>query len=359
MALTVLSVAYSVARVGPDVAGGAEQVLAQLDAALVDAGHQSIVVANEGSVVRGTLVPTKRPPERLDDDAERRAQEETRRAVLRALDQWPVDVVHLHGLDFLRSLPPPGVQVLVTLHLPPDWYPAEVFEIERPGTYLHCVSKSQAAACPAGARLLPEIENGVDVDGLRVQHGKRGFVMALGRICWEKGFHLALDAAHRADVPMLLAGYAAPYYWHRHTFENAIKPRLDARRRFIGPVGFDRKRRLLTAAQCLLVPSTCAETSSLVAMEALACGTPVVAFRSGALPEIVEHGRTGFIVDDVDGMAEAIHAAADLDPEVCRAAARERFSLARMTGRYLETYQQLAAGASETIEPMRRHRRVA
>ncbi|HET6568624.1 MAG TPA: glycosyltransferase, partial [Rhodothermales bacterium] len=139
MGLTVLSVAYSVAAVGPDAAGGAEQVLSQLDAALVEAGHQSVVVANEGSEVRGVLVPTKRPRGRLDESSECRAQEETRKAVRRALDRWPVDVVHMHGLDFLRCLPPQGVPVLVTLHLPPDWYPSETFDVTRPDTYLHCV----------------------------------------------------------------------------------------------------------------------------------------------------------------------------------------------------------------------------
>jgi glycosyltransferase involved in cell wall biosynthesis len=77
-------------------------------------------------------------------------------------------------------------------------------------------------------------------------------------------------------------------------------------------------------------------------MEALACGTPVIAFPSGALPEIVEHGRTGFLVRDEREMAEAIGAAGALDPETCRAAARERFSLARTIERYLELYRQLA-----------------
>lgn len=362
MGLTVLSVAYSMAPVGPDVVGGAEQVLTYLDAALVKAGHHSVVVACEGSEVQGTLVPTKCPQGPFDDLSERRAQQETREAVTRALEQWPVDVVHMHGLDFLRCLPPPGIPVLVTLHLPPEWYPEEIFHLDRPHTYLHGVSRSQAASCPAGVRLLPEIENGVDVEGLQVRHAKRGYVMALGRICWEKGFHLALDAAARADVPMFLAGYVAPYSWHRHTFEHAIVPRLNGRRRFIGPVGVDRKRRLLTAAQCLLVPSTCPETSSLVAMEALACGTPVVAFSVGALPEIVEHGTTGFIVHDVGEMADAIHAAAELDPDLCRARARERFSLERMVGKYIETYRRIAAGeagVSESTEPMRRRRRVA
>ena len=129
----------------------------------------------------------------------------------------------------------------------------------------------------------------------------------------------------------------------RH-FEREIAPRLDGDRVFVGPVGFEAKRRLLTEARCLLVPSLVPETSSLVAMEALACGTPVVAFRAGALPEIVEPGRTGFIVRDVEEMADAIGAAAALDPEVCRDAARERFSAEAMVDRYVSLYESLAQG---------------
>jgi glycosyltransferase involved in cell wall biosynthesis len=110
-----------------------------------------------------------------------------------------------------------------------------------------------------------------------------------------------------------------------------------------------RKRRLLSAARCLLLPSLAPETSSLVTMEALACGTPVIAFPAGALPEIVEHGRTGFIVEDEREMAEAIHAATRIDPDVCRAAARQRFSFARTVERYVALYRDLAQrGWTET-----------
>jgi glycosyltransferase involved in cell wall biosynthesis len=90
-----------------------------------------------------------------------------------------------------------------------------------------------------------------------------------------------------------------------------------------------------------VIPSTVSETSSLVAMEAMACGTPVIAFRTGALPEIVDHGRTGFIVDDVDQMASALREVAMLDPEECRRAARSRFSAHTMSSTYLHLYESM------------------
>lgn len=341
--LTVLSVAYPFAPVGPDVVGGAEQVLTSLDAALVRAGHRSVVVACEGSAVAGALVGTPREEGTVADAVWHRVRERHREAVRDVLERWPVDLVHVHGVDFHRYLPPPGVPVLATLHLPPEWYPPEALRPARPGTWLHCVSAAQRRRCPPGARLLPDVPNGVPVQALAARHARRGFAVALGRVCPEKGFHHALDAAKEAGVPLLLGGQVYPYPEHERYFRREVLPRLDGARRFLGPVGFARKRRLLSAARCLLVPSLAPETSSLAAMEALACGTPVVAFRAGALPEIVEHGRTGFLVRDAREMADAIHAADTLDPEVCREVARERFSAEAMAQRYLEQYARVLA----------------
>jgi glycosyltransferase involved in cell wall biosynthesis len=340
--LSVLSVAFPFAPVGPDAVGGAEQVLAQLDAALVRAGHRSVVVACAGSSTAGTLVVTPRANGPITDEVRRRVHAAHRRGIARALRRCPVDLVHMHGVDFHAYLPPPGPPVLVTLHLPPEWYPPEVFQPQRPNTFLHCVSASQRARCPSGAKLLPDVPNGAALDAPAARHARRRFAVALGRICPEKGFHIALDAARRAGVPLLLAGQTFPYEAHQTYFAREIVPRLDRSRRFIGPIGPARKRRLLSAARCLLVPSLAPETSSLVAMEALACGTPVVAFPAGALPEIVEHGRTGFIVRDEQEMVLAIHAAARIEPEACRAAAQERFSLERTVERYFGLYRDLA-----------------
>jgi glycosyltransferase involved in cell wall biosynthesis len=186
----------------------------------------------------------------------------------------------------------------------------------------------------------------VSVERLAMRVTKRGFALALGRICPEKNWNVATDAAKQAGVPLLLAGEVFPYEAHQTYFREQIEPRLDRLRRFIGPAGFARKRRLLSAARCLLVPSLAPETSSLVAMEALACGTPVIAFPSGALPDIVEHGVTGFIVRSSQEMAEAIRQADEIDPETCRRTARDRFSLEQMVNRYFALYRELALAVS-------------
>ncbi len=346
MALAVLSVAYPFAPVRPDTAGGAEHVLALLDRALVKAGHRSVVVACRGSEVEGLLVESPwsgKEGVMITAGIRRSVQEQQRLEIHRALESHDIGLVHMHGIDFDCYMPQPGVPVLATLHLPLPWYSPEALKPKRPGTYLHCVSASQRAACPAGVALLPDIENGVPVERLRTKVGKRDFVISLGRICPEKGFHIALDAAGRAGTAMLLAGEVYPYEAHAQYYSGEILPRIDGRRRrFIGPIGFERKRRLLTAARCLLVPSLVPETSSLAAMEALACGTPVVAFPAGALADIVEDGRTGFLVHDEYEMSEAIGAALSLDPGECRRAARERFSSDAMTGRYFELYERLS-----------------
>ncbi len=342
MTLTVLSVNYPLATVSPDSSGGSEQVLSMLDEAMVRAGHRSIVIAPQGSRLGGTLTPIGPVPDVLDDAAKRRGQDQNRAAIAHALDRWPIDLVHLHGLDFHAYLPPPGVPVLATLHLPPDWYPSEALKPSRPDTWLNCVSATQHAGCPASPALLPPIENGVQVEALQARHAKRRFALFLGRICPEKGVHLAIDAAKRAEIPLLIAGELHPYEEHRAYFEAEVRPRLDPQRRFIGPIGFRRKRRLLTAARCLLAPCLAQETSSLVTREAIACGTPVVAFPNGALKHSIRPGLTGFLVDDVDAMAAAIGACRQLDPALCRAVARRDFAEGRMTGTYLALYDRLA-----------------
>jgi glycosyltransferase involved in cell wall biosynthesis len=341
VSLTVLSVAYVFAPVGPDGTGGAEQVLSALDRALVAAGHRSLVIACDGSDVAGELISTGALPAAFSDDLRVRAYQRHRRRIEEALRHWSVDVVHCHGLDFAEYLPSPGVPTLVTLHLPVDHYPPHQLAERRPGRYFNCVSGSQRLSFPSHDAMLPEISNGVSVSPLRARHARRGFALALGRICPEKGFDIALEAAALAHIPLLIGGRVFPYPDHERYFNGEIRPRLGPRARFLGNLGFARKRRYLTAARCLVMPSRIAETSSLVAMEAIACGTPVVAFPVGALPEIIEPGITGFLVDNMREMVDAIHASADIDSERCRAIAQRRFSSERMVESYFRYYHKL------------------
>ena len=345
--LTILSVAYSLAPVGPDAVGGSEQVLTALDRALAAAGHRNIVVACAGSEVQGELVTFPGPP--LDGHIDGRCRAGKQRAMRRLIGQVlareSVDLVHMHGLDFHKTMPPPGVPVLATMHLPWFFYPPEALWPQRPDTWTHCVSASQMRDAPPSHLMLPPVTNGVPVHELGKLRPKRcGYALMLARVCPEKGLHLGLDAARMAGSSMLVAGEVFPYESHQAYLQNEVVPRLGRQRRYVGPVGFARKRRLLAAARCLLIPSQVPETSSLVAMEAAACGTPVVAFRAGALPEVVEDGRTGILVDSVEEMADAIRRAGDIDPEVCRETARRRFTVERMAAAYLDRYDTLIHG---------------
>ena len=339
MRWTVLSVAYPLAPVRPDAVGGAEQILSQLDRALVKAGHRSLVVAAEASRVAGELVPVAAPSGPLDQAAMETARRHVADAVNGAILRYPVDLVHMHGVDFHHYLPAPGPPVLATLHLPAQLYPERALMQLGPRCWLNAVSASQHRTFGHNPRLLPPIENGVDMGAEPSPRAKRNFALMLARICPEKGVHLAIEAAKLASLPLLIGGEVFPYPDHLAYFRREVQPRLDRRRRFLGPVGGARKRRLLGSARCLLAPSCIAETSSLVGREAIATGTPVVAFKAGALVETIEHGRTGFLVDDVAGMAAAMHQVHSLCPAYCREAARRRFSLERMIEAYFSAYR--------------------
>ncbi len=350
MALTVLQVAYPFAPVTPDAVGGAEQVLSMIDRGLRARGHRSLVVACQGSKVAGRLIAGPAVPERVDGAARERVWQEYRQRIAASLLEWRVDVAHFHGLDFFEYLPAAAVPTLVTLHLPIAWYPPDAVRPEPP-VHVQCVSAFQRGTCPPDVPVRAVIENGVDLDALRPCPDVKGdYFLALGRICPEKGYEIALDAAKAAGIALIIAGETFPYPEHQRYLEAQIRPRLDARRRLIGPVGGPTKRGLLARARALVVPSQVAETSSLVAREALASGTPVIAFRRGALCDVVEPGRTGVLVDDASELPRAFQDAARLDPMACRRAALSRFDARVMLDRYVALYHALVREAVSGVE---------
>lgn len=341
--LTVVNVAYALAEVGPDAVGGAEQIVSALDRALVAAGHRSIVVAPNGSRVAGEHLATGPVPASFDPDTRAAASRRQAAVLARLLAERRVDLVHLHSIDLNNELPAcAGTAVLATLHLPVSFYPAALLARGNGGgVTFQFVSESQRRTAPAALASAPVIANGVDLSQFQARRARRRFALALGRVCPEKRFDRALDAAARARVPLVIGGRVYPFPEHLRHFDDQIAPRLGRQARFAGPLNMSRKRRLLRAARCLVVASEVAETSSLVALEALASGTPVVAWRAGALPEIVEHGRTGFVVDSQAELADALIAAAELDGKTCRRAAELRFCGARMCDAYLALYARL------------------
>lgn len=340
--LTVLSVAYPFAPVSLDSTGGAEQILAIIDDELVSRGQRSIVIACEGSKIRGKLIEAPRPLGKLDERYREALHARYRQIIDKAIRAHAPDVVHLHGIDAAAYLPENGPPLLVTLHLPRAFYEASSLQtLDERGAFLNCVSESQRRSFPRSVRMLDVVPNGIRLEDYELVDGKDPFVLSLGRICPEKAYHLALDAARLANIPMLLAGQVFPYEAHDRYFLTEVVPRLDERRRFIGPIGLAQKKRLIASARCLLIPSTAEETSSLVAMEALASKTPVIAHRVGALPEIIKDQVTGFLVESVEEMAEAILRANALDGSMCRKVAEMRFSSQSMVSKYLDRYERI------------------
>lgn len=317
-----------------------------MDAGLVRHGHQSIVIAAMGSQISGELIETPVYRGEITDEVRESAQQAHLRCLERALDRYSVDLVHFHGLDFYSYLPERSTPRVATLHLPLDWYPSFIFDMR--DIQLVCVSQAQAAG--VSGKELPFIGNGIDTRQFQQETKTRDFLLWLGRICPEKGVHIALQVAHRLELPMIVAGPVHPFQYHRDYFAHYVESLLDADRQYVGSVKLAEKKKLLAEARCVLIPSLVPETSSLVAMESISSGTPVIAFRSGALPEIVEHGQTGFIVDSEEEMANAVMRVSEISRETCRERAKVRFDVERMLEKYTTLYTKaIKKHSSESV----------
>jgi glycosyltransferase involved in cell wall biosynthesis len=328
--------------------GGIESLLAHLGPRLSEAGCKLTYVASGDSDVPGELVSAvSRSVCALIDQQAAACYEFYEQHQLRlAVERLPhVDVVHSHiGASgfLLSSVAPSSVPVIHTLHSPvlDDllWY------LQRnPDVVVTTVSEFQRARVMSAGVVNPchVIHNGIDPGAFPFCDSPADRLVFMGRIEMQKGPDLAVRAALAADMPIDVAGpLTAPDFYNE-----TLTPLLDEPNRYVGVVRGAEKLALLSRAACMLVPSRWAEPFGMTAIEAMACGTPVVALRSGALPEIVEDGSTGFIVDDPEQLAEAVRCARRLDRATIRKRMVERFDITVTTRNFVELYGSLRGGS--------------
>jgi glycosyltransferase involved in cell wall biosynthesis len=344
----VLYVAYPLLRVHDESAGGAEQILWTLEREVARGGTQTTVAASAGSRVSGELFSTGEPCTQPDDYERRRKEHEDRvvEFVRRCSREGNAfDLIHDHSGSFWKRAAEIDTHVLATLHLPRSFYPAENFNGVPASVSFNCVSDSQARSFADLESFAGVVPNGIAMDCFEsnaADQGRHGLLW-LGRICEEKAPHLALEIAADAGLQIILAGQVYPFSYHQQYLEREITPRLEAmpNAKFISSPPAELKRRLLREAQALLITSLAAETSSLVAMEAAASGTPVIAFRKGALTEVVRDGVTGFLVEDVSQAVLALRKVGSIASAACIQHAQKNFSATKMAEKYSQLYERL------------------
>jgi glycosyltransferase involved in cell wall biosynthesis len=205
------------------------------------------------------------------------------------------------------------------------------------------ISHHQASTAE-GLNIAAVIHHGLDVEefphgrGLGDDHGP--YLLFLGRMAPEKGARRAALLAKQAGVRLKIAAKMREP-WEHQFFEQMVEPLLDDQITYVGEVGRDERLELLRGAQVLVNPIRWPEPFGLVMIESLACGTPVLAFKEGAAPEIIDDGTTGFICDDLEAMVEAVTRVDTLDRAACVTSAETRFSTERMVSEHLELFKSL------------------
>ena len=254
---------------------------------------------------------------------------------------WGADVVHDHTLvGPVYADRFDDVTVVTTNHGP---FQSELGDYYRAiGHRVPIIAISHHHASTAGeVPIAAVIHHGVDVEHYRPGPGDGGYAVFLGRMCAEKGVHTAIEVARAAGMPLKIAAKLQEAQEFAY-FEHVVTPLLHDGVEFIGEVGGNDKQDLLGHARCLLNPVGWPEPFGMVMIEALACGTPVVATPNGSVPELVDNGRTGFVGATETDLANGLLRLDELDRGACRAAAVERFSIERMAADHLAVYEATA-----------------
>jgi glycosyltransferase involved in cell wall biosynthesis len=310
--------------------GASELIAGQLVEELVRRGHFVRLFATDGSSPHASELRNF-PASRNGATFEQRELTHAAYALREVAD---CDIVHNHcvtaGPPLARLC---SVPFFTTLH-----YSNPSVAAFPDGPYV-AVSQDQRNRL-ASINVAATVYNGINLAEFPLVTHKDDYLLFLGRFHPNKGPDLAIDVAERLGYRLVIAAPAPPDD-KRAWFQDVIEPRLRGRIEWVGPVEGDQKSRLLGRARATLVPIRWDEPFGLVIAESMACGTPPIAFRRGAAPEIIEDGVNGWLVADVDAMAAAVGRCAELSPAACRRRIAERFTVARMVEGYLAVYHSL------------------
>jgi glycosyltransferase involved in cell wall biosynthesis len=327
--------------VPPKMYGGTERVLSFLTEELVRRGHEVTLFASGDSQTSARLVPGS--PQSLRLDPRCTDPLASHFVMLEQVVQLAreFDVVHYHvdylHFPFSRRHEAPH---LSTLHGRLDIPELQAIYRTWPGAPLVSISDAQRAPI-AGANWLCTVHHGLPAGLLRPGGGQGRYLAFLGRISPEKGPDRAIAIARAAGVPLRMAAKIDKV--DREYYEQVIRPLMDPGVvEYVGEIDEQQKQQFLGDAGGLLFPIDWPEPFGLVMIEALACGTPVLAFRRGSVPEILEDGRTGCLVDSVEEAVPAVGRLLAMDRAVCRAEFERRFTAGRMAEDYLAVYEALA-----------------
>jgi glycosyltransferase involved in cell wall biosynthesis len=338
--LRIAQIAPLVESVPPRLYGGTERVVSWLAEELVAQGHDVTLFASGDSRTAARLVPVVPRALRLD------GRHNSLFYNIIMLDKVAArmaefDILHFH-IDFFhypvfRNM---AARTLTTLHGRQDL--PEMADIYRAFPEMPLVSISNAQRKPVPpVNWMGTVYHGQPETLLREGAGRGGYLAFLGRICPDKGPLEAIEIARRAGMRLRMAAKVDPV--DRDYFEQAVGPVLarSPHVEFVGEIDDGRKQDFLGNAEALLFPICWPEPFGLVMIEAIACGTPVVAFRQGAVPEVLEDGLTGFVVDGVDEAVEALRRLDELFRPSIRSRFEERFSAAAMAREYCRIYRRL------------------
>jgi len=338
--MRIAQVAPLFISVPPKLSGGTERVVSYLTEELVAQGHEVTLFASGDSETRAKLVSVC--PQALWQIGNYVEPKPIYRRMFELVfeDVSRFDVIHFHTesdqFPWLRSRPCPNV---TTLHAQLGPWQKPFFDQYKAA--LVSISNNQRLPI-LDVNWQATIYHGLPRDLYTFRKGPGDYLAFIGRASFVKRLDRAIRIACQAKMNLKVATRIYPEDEH---YKRDIKPLLDEARdwvEFIGEVGGREKDEFLGNAHALLFPIDWPEPFGLVMIESLACGTPVIAWRNGSVPEVIDDGRTGFIVESVDEAAQAVARVSGLNRETCHQVFEERFDAARMTREYVEVYQRLA-----------------